>query len=179
MSKFERDLEQGKIYERKAVEYFDYDSYKMKKGYCKEYDFHFVKDGIKKYVEVKSDRLASVTGNLCIEYMCNDKPSGITSTTADYWVYFILHTKGGGVKGEIIKEEVYKIPTDELRNIVKGCRRVSGGDWNKSRLYLVSKHKVRQYLVKLHNEDSEDDADDGNDNGDLSNIINELCELSI
>jgi hypothetical protein len=49
-------------------------------------------DGI--YYEVKSDRKAHATNNICIEYECSQKPSGINVTQADFYVYFIITNIG-------------------------------------------------------------------------------------
>jgi len=38
-------------------------------------------------VEVKNDSMAHLTGNLFIEVYCRNKPSGISTTEADYWVF--------------------------------------------------------------------------------------------
>jgi hypothetical protein len=39
-------------------------------------------------VELKTETwLWEQTGNLCIEYRCDGKPSGISVTKADYWVH--------------------------------------------------------------------------------------------
>jgi hypothetical protein len=146
MSKFDKTLAQGKIYEHKAVKLFDYDTVEMKEGYFKEYDFSYTKDDKKYYVEVKSDRLSSRTGNLCIEYAYNLKASGITATTADYWVYYSLFPKTT-LLSEIVKEEIYKIPVKELKPLLKGCRDVRGGDGRRSAMFLLPKKKVKQYLV--------------------------------
>ena len=40
-----------------------------------------------KLLEVKNDRMIHKTGNLFIEYESRDKPSGLATTTADYWIY--------------------------------------------------------------------------------------------
>lgn len=40
-----------------------------------------------KLIEVKTDRLAHKTGNIFIEYECRNKPSGLATTTANYWIY--------------------------------------------------------------------------------------------
>ena len=80
--KFMRDLARGHIYEKRSLLYLDYDEYKFMEGYHKEYDLEITKDNKKIKVEVKSDKQASHTGNLAIEYECNNKPSGITSSTA-------------------------------------------------------------------------------------------------
>jgi hypothetical protein len=147
MNKFKRDLKQGKLYERLATEYFEWDNLYMSKGYFKEYDFCCVKEGKKTYVEVKSDRLAGKTGNLCIEYEYKGKPSGINASTADYWMYFILKTVDGHPHSKVNRIEAYKIPSDDLRNIVKDCRSVMGGDGYNSKMYLVKKELVSQYRV--------------------------------
>jgi hypothetical protein len=145
--KFKRDFKQGQKYEKLATLYFDFDRVSFSQGYCKEYDFWYEKDGIKKYVEVKSDRWAGKTGNLCIEYEYRGSPSGIEASKADYWLYFILNTNDGDLYGKVQSIEAYKIPSDKLRDIVKGCRKVVGGDGKRSKLYLVNKGLVSQYRV--------------------------------
>ena len=145
--KFQQDLKQGHFYEKEALKYFEYDTYEQKEGYFKEYDFTYTKDDETFKVEVKSDRLASRTGNLFIEFECRNKPSGIGATTADYWVYFILFCKNNNVYGgEVIKTECYVIPTDELKKLIKRCRIVSGGDDYASKGYLLNKNKCSKYL---------------------------------
>jgi hypothetical protein len=42
-----------------------------------------------KHIEVKNDRLIHKTGNLFIEYESRNKPSGLATTTAEYWIYRI------------------------------------------------------------------------------------------
>jgi uncharacterized protein (DUF3820 family) len=140
MDKFHRDLAQGHKYEKRCLDYLDYDTVEHKQGKFSEYDLTITKDGKKTTIEVKSDRQASQTGNLAIEYECNGKPSGINKTTADYWIYFIVYPD---------REECYKIKTTTLRKITEKCKQVSGGDGNRSRLYLVSKTKLCKYLINL------------------------------
>lgn len=136
-SKFQGDLKKGKIYEKKASEYFDYKKIHYPEGCFKDYDF-IIDDKIK--IEVKSDTSASRTGNLAIEYECNGKPSGISSTKADYYVYFINHPD---------HDEVYLIPIKDLVDICKSKGfKVSGGDGNRSRMYLVKKEFYKKYITK-------------------------------
>ncbi len=137
-TKFHKSLKQGQKYEKKCLEYLDYDNVIHKEGYFKEYDLTIYKYGEPIRIEVKSDRQASKTGNLAIEYECNNKPSGITSTEADFWIYFIVYHD---------RDECYKIPIDDLKNLVKDCRKVSGGDGMKSRMYLLNKNKCEKYLI--------------------------------
>lgn len=141
-NKFEKDLAQGKKYELESLKYLDYDNYEMKEGYFKEYDLIITKDNVDTKIEVKSDRQASITGNMAIEYECNDKPSGLTSTTADYWLYFVVHKD---------KDECYKIPTNELKDLVKNCRKVRGGDGYKSKMYLLKISDCGKYRIYKNN----------------------------
>jgi hypothetical protein len=137
--KFKHQLARGHFYEKRSLLYLDYDDHKIIQGYHKEYDLEIIKDGKKITIEVKSDRQASWTGNLAIEYECKDKPSGITSSTADYWIYFIVFED---------YEEVYKISLEKLRKIAKTCKKVIGGDNNASKMFLIPKVKLCNYLIK-------------------------------
>ena len=80
-------------------------------------------------VEVKSDRRALATGNLYIEVYSRSKPSGISTTDADYWIYKIE-----GIDTAII------IPTSRLKELVKKHHKglfKHGGDNDTSRGVLV------------------------------------------
>lgn len=141
-NKFQQNLKQGQKYEKESLKYFDYDTYNIMKGYFKDYDIELIKDDKKTTVEVKSDRQSSITGNMAIECEYNNEPSGIASTKADYFVYFVVHKD---------RDECYCFPTEELRNMVKSCRKVRGGDGYKSQMYLVKISdcgKYRKYLNK-------------------------------
>lgn len=138
MSKFQNQLSQGHKYEKEALNYLDYDRYEHDTKYRKEYDLIIYKNDVMIKIEVKSDRQASRTGNLAIEYECNRKPSGISSTEADYWIYFIVHPD---------RDECYKIPIHDLRELVKDCYKVSGGDGMRSKMYLLNKNKIQNYLI--------------------------------
>lgn len=132
---FCNDLKFGKKYEKLALKYVEYNDIEFKKGCFKPYDF--IADGKTKY-EIKSDRMGHRTGNMAIEYFCNNKPSGITSTEADYWIYFVIYPD---------KTDCYKFPTAELRELIKDCRKVSGGDGYRSRLSLLPITSCAKYLT--------------------------------
>jgi len=140
MNNFIKDLEFGKIYENKAMKLINYKCFPSK-GKCKEYDFYYIKDGKKIYIEVKSDKLACKTGNLCIEYKFKNNPSGISATKSDYWIYFICRHEQ--------EDEIYIIPTNKLKEIIKldYCRSVSAGDNKMSKCKLVPKILLRDYLI--------------------------------
>ena len=108
MGNFAKQLSQGQEYEKKSLEYLDYDDYKHDKKYRKEYDLIIIKDGKEIKIEVKSDRQASQTGNLAIEYECNRKPSGISSTEADFYIYFIVIVDYSNTKSRDLGTPIHK-----------------------------------------------------------------------
>jgi len=70
-------------------------------------------------IEVKNDLKAPKTGNLFIEYMSRGKLSGISTTEADYWCFYV---------GEVFMI----IPTAKLKAIVEKLKDTNaerlGGD---------------------------------------------------
>ena len=60
-------------------------AYKVK-GYCKEWDI-FIPE-LDKGVEVKQDMKSNFTGNLVIELEMNGKPSALSTTKAEWWVFY-------------------------------------------------------------------------------------------
>ena len=91
-----------------------------------------------KKIEVKSERGRWMeTGNICIEYECWGKPSGIRATESDYWFHNLC----------VGDKEFCTIvfDTNMLRLIVNeldSFKTVAGGDHNASRMYLVSLQKL-------------------------------------
>ena len=59
---------------------------KIMEGYFKEYDI--IIPEINKTVEVKSDVKSLHTGNYVVEVAFDGKPSALSTTTADYWVFY-------------------------------------------------------------------------------------------
>ena len=81
-------------------------------------------------VEVKADRRAAETGNIVIEYEGYGKPSGISTTTAGRWAYFIEGTN-----------IMYFIPVQWIRDaIANGLYNydICGGHLKASRMYIFS-----------------------------------------
>jgi len=139
---FINTLQFGKLYEQKAKEYVDHDECEHTEGKVSAYDLIFKKDNTKIKVEVKADRQAWRYGNICIEIESNNIPSGLSVTEADYWLYFIVSPDG-------INDEVYKIPVEDLKNIVDAYRnnaRMIG--YNRlSKCCLIPKGKFKEYLI--------------------------------
>jgi len=91
-----------------------------------------------KKIEVKSERdMWMKTGNICIEYECWNKPSGIRATESDYWFHNLC------VGDNEFCTLVFK--TDVLRTIVDKLdyfKTVSGGDNKASKMFLVNLQKL-------------------------------------
>jgi hypothetical protein len=136
---FTSDLKIGNQYEQKYVDMIDYDSYEISKGCFKPYDIKVVNGDTTITYEIKADRMTAKSGNVVIEYACNGKPSGITSSEADYWIYFIVGT-----------DEYIKIPTSDLRQLIadkKYTRSLKGGDGWRSQMYLFPKTEFQNYIL--------------------------------
>lgn len=123
---FTRDLSFGKTWEATAMNLVG-GGEPGPEGRFKPYDF--TSKGLK--YEVKADRLAYKYGGrtLFIEFECSGHPSGISSTEADVWMYFMVKPDGTYV--------CHTLPTAELRERCKGCPIKAGGDGYRSRGYIV------------------------------------------
>jgi hypothetical protein len=125
---FTADLSFGKKWEKVAQDLlFPGQQVETSEGCFKGWDF---KCGDVK-VEVKADRLAYRYGNnsMFIEYECSEKPSGISTTEADYWVYFMVHPNGSFLH--------FTLDTAELKKACEGCVSKNGGDGYRSKGYIV------------------------------------------
>lgn len=81
-------------------------------------------------VEVKTDTMAHVTGNIAVEYQYRGNPSGISTTKADYWAFIIGENK-----------TVVFVTTERLKEVARRWYKigsvVNGGDFKASKLILI------------------------------------------
>ncbi len=90
-------------------------------------------------IEVKRDFAASTTGNFAVEFMCRNKPSGISTTKADWWAFV--------PSGDFYNDEiVVLIKTKRLERLLVSKRIVRGGDNKCAELYLL---RVEELLKPL------------------------------
>ena len=100
------------------------------KEYCKEYDIYVPETDVK--IEVKQDKKSNFTGNIVVEIEFDGKPSALSTTTADYWVFD---------DGEIY----IWITPETLRQVVLPLYAVTftgKGDNKSKRAYLVDKKLI-------------------------------------
>lgn len=88
-------------------------------------------------VEVKTDFMVSRTGNVAIEYECYGEPSGINATESEWWAIVLDGDKYQG-------RQIVLVSIERLREIVRGCRVVNGGDNGAAKMYLVPVEKFVQ-----------------------------------
>ena len=91
-----------------------------------------------KKIEVKSERgMWMKTGNICIEYECWGKPSGIATTESDFWFHNLC------IEDNIFCTFIFDVP--KLKQLIDKLdfkKSVSGGDHNASRMWLVNIQKM-------------------------------------
>ena len=139
---FLEDLKFGEKYEKLFLNYVEYDEYKKPQGKFKYYDLGIIKGDKKTFYEIKADRLIHKTDNIAIEFSCNNKPSGISVSTADYWGIFEIIENG---------HELYIIPINEIKLIIntKTIKICKGGDNFNSKMYLIKKEYFENYKINL------------------------------
>ena len=96
-----------------------------------------------KIIEIKSDRIIHRTGNLFIEYESRGNPSGLATTTADYWIYRFNELDSALILPTITLKQVcrnYFIKKTFIKN---------GGDSDTSKGFLVP---LRRLLNDIANE---------------------------
>lgn len=149
--KFQEDLEKGLQGENQVVTFLEKlgltfigDSKSLYPEHYKFFDLVFLNKEKKQIkVEVKTDTYITQnrdTGNLVIEVSCNKKPSGITTTLSDIFLYSFPN---------LSKDNVWMIKTKDLKKLIKDNTQlcvVSGGDGNTSRLILIPRHEFQQYF---------------------------------
>ena len=109
----------------------------VKEGYCKGYDIYVPETN--KKVEVKQDKKSNYTGNIVVEIEFGGRPSALSTTEADYWVFD---------DGEIY---IWTTP-DILRKIVKRMipvKFIGNGDNKEKLAYLVKKDIIVNYAIKI------------------------------
>jgi len=91
--------------------------------------------------EIKTDVFVSPekdTGNLVVEFESRGKPSGISVTEAEYYVYYMPKLK-----------EIWNIKMNLLKALIKdnNFREVSGGDeLSNTKMYLISRNFYKNYF---------------------------------
>ncbi len=140
--KFKESLSSGKQSENIVLKMVQnkYPKAYIKEGYHKEYDIMIPE--INKTIEVKKDFKSQYTGNVVIEMEMNNRPSGLQTTTADWWVFHLNETEIVWITLERLKEMV------ELEGY-KLVEFIGDGDEISKQAYLVPKKDLYMYSNKI------------------------------
>ena len=112
----------------------------LKEGYHKEYDIMIPE--INKTVKVKKDFKSQYTGNVVIEVEMNNRPSGLETSTADWWVFHLNDIELVWIKLNRLKELV----KSEDYNLVEF---IGKGDTISKQAYLVKKKDIYLWSNKI------------------------------
>tara|TARA_R110002074_G_scaffold69901_1_gene162605 strand:- start:911 stop:1369 length:459 start_codon:yes stop_codon:yes gene_type:complete len=109
-------------------------------GYHKEYDIMIPE--INETVEVKKDFKSKYTGNIVVEIEMNNRPSGLSTTTANWWVFHISEEELIWMTPDIIKEMIEEESFDPVEFTGKG-------DKISKMAYLIPKINFYLYCNKV------------------------------
>ena len=120
---FTKQLRDGQIYEKIAAEKICIKNSVTVKTFCRNYKYDFITIDNVKY-EVKHDKVSALTGNFFIEFMSDDKPSGISISEAEYYIiisgnnYYLIKTSN--IRELIDNEEYIRIVNVNITTKTKG-----------------------------------------------------------
>lgn len=92
-------------------------------------------------IEVKYDPMSNETGNIVVEIEMNGKKSALSTTTADYWVFYDDHVYAWFKPMDI----VYCIFVNKLKCVDF----IGDGDKNSKRAFLVNKEILFSHATKI------------------------------
>lgn len=139
---FHADNEEGKVIERYILDeiHQKYPKAYKQVGNFKDYDIHIPE--IDTTVEVKMDYKSKDTGNIVVEIEFNGKPSALSVTKADYWVFVTV-------------KNVYWITVENLNraimyNHIQLVEFIGTGDTKSKKAYLVPIEIIARYSDKIN-----------------------------
>ena len=140
MSSFKESLESGKQIEESVLSMIKkkYPTAYIIDGYYKYYDIFIPEKNLG--VEVKRDEKSKYTGNLVIEVEFNGYPSALSTTRADYWVFYD-------------GESYIWIEPSKLKSIVHNFGQirefVGKGDTKPKKAHLIPKHIIKDHYCLI------------------------------
>ena len=131
---FQDDLITGEQLERHILKKIQksYPLAKKIEGYFKGYDIFIPEIGVR--IEVKQDKKSQYTGNYVIEIEYGGKPSALSTTEADYWVFWDGECEIWTTPWRI-KKAIAGLPVREF---------VGKGDPKPKKAYLCPKERIKK-----------------------------------
>lgn len=142
---FENDLEIGRKRERelasilltsnKPIDKIEFAP--PKKFY--DWDLKITSLGRETTYEVKQDFKGQYTGNVALEYECDGKPSGISTSKSDYYVICPREWEFYFQSRPVLLSKL-------MEAWFKG---VMWGDGNKSKMFLITPERIPEFFIRL------------------------------
>lgn len=152
MNSFKKDLEFGKKYELIFAKLTN-QIYKQTTGLI-PYDIElYYNNEIIKY-EVKTDKRTYTTNNFAVEFESNEKPSGISISKADYWLFIeIINYNKSNDDNHNYEFNLYLISTSDLKDLIKfhDFKTLNVCENGKNKIYLINKKYLSKYYVNHKN----------------------------
>ena len=142
-NKFQNDLIHGQVGEEIIGRFLLRNGHTHVNYYSlKSYDIRAINRAHNKvYYEVKTDMYEVYkgrTGNIFLEWRCSNKPSGLQTTSADWFVYYLP-----------IDSEAWFAKPDTLRGLIKAgafSPYYGAGDGERVFSYLLNRYEFRQHF---------------------------------
>jgi len=144
---FKKDLEFGRYYEIEFMKHIEHDRFEQIPDDKKfsDYDLKVYHDDKITTYEIKTDRQALRTKNICIEYENrHGGKSGLSASRADIWVFMLLDEFSMGY-------HIYQFPRRELRAMINRQefeRQITVRD-SGNKCVLMSINRFKNYLYKI------------------------------
>jgi len=139
METFYKDLSRGEAIEQDLLSKIQVkypNAYKVE-GYFKDYDLYVPE--ISKSIEVKYDEKSKHTGNIVVEVEFNNKPSALSTTKADYWVWW-----DGYSYTWFFTNEIKKCVEETNQRLYTF---IGKGDTKEKKAYLIKKEILFNYSI--------------------------------
>ena len=140
--KFEKDLKEGNNGEKVIAMYLvcqGMSHLSFNNDYKYDIKMYSEKQNEDVLFEVKTDVYPKDTGNLAIEIRFKGKPSGISHTKADWFIYWYR---------DLPFNNLWMIKVKDLKSLIKKNKFniVNGGDDNQSQLVLIPRKQYKEHF---------------------------------
>lgn len=131
-------------YKNALIRLVIHDKYEIKEtNLYPEYSIEFFNGDNKSVYEVRADKYSYKTNNIVIDYEHSGYPSGILTSKAQYYAYFV---------SKPFKDyDLYIIPTDKIKQEVDNKTykmALDGNDNDQTKMYIFNKDIYSEYKQK-------------------------------
>lgn len=112
------------------------------------YDLAMVIRDIPVYIEVKDDKMSEQTGNIALEYKSRGKPSDISTTAAECWVFKYRRRHSSVAHFRLV--QTARLKEAMIQGFAGEYRQVVGGDpGSETKMFLIPVTEFETWGVRL------------------------------